>query len=117
MFKRVMCALLLALALAVLAVRPAERIQQLASQEQKKECTVCVTRTEAGGTLEELQAILGHSKMALTERYGKLRPHAVAEAAARIDRNWNREQGRNPYHNRTATLREPSRARNSLKDW
>jgi integrase len=68
---------------------------------------------EAGG-LEELQAILGHSAMALTERYGRLRPHAVAEAAARIDRNWNREQGRNPHHNRTATVREPSEARNSL---
>jgi len=69
---------------------------------------------ENGGTLEELQAILGHSTMALTERYGKLRPRAVAEAAARIDRNWSREQSRNPHHNRTATVREPSEARNSL---
>jgi hypothetical protein len=34
--------------------------------------------------------------------------------AARIDRIWNRERARNPHHNRTATVREPSEARNSL---
>jgi len=45
MFKRVMCALFLALALAVPPARPAQGIQQLASQEQKKECIVYVTRT------------------------------------------------------------------------
>ena len=32
---------------------------------------------EAGGTLEVLPRILGHSTIKLTECYGRLRPHAV----------------------------------------
>ena len=39
---------------------------------------------ERGGTKETLQEILGHSTIRLTERYGKLRPWAVAAEAARI---------------------------------
>jgi site-specific recombinase XerD len=41
---------------------------------------------EAGGTLERLQRILGHSTIKLTECYGRLRPHAVAAEVARINR-------------------------------
>jgi integrase len=39
---------------------------------------------ERGGTKETLQEVLGHSTIRLTERYGRLRPWAVAAEAARI---------------------------------
>lgn len=39
---------------------------------------------ERGGTIETLQKVLGHSTVTLTERYGRLRPWAVAAEARRV---------------------------------
>jgi integrase len=46
--------------------------------------TFAVSWLERGGTKETLQEVLGHSTIKLTERYGRLRPWAVAAEAARI---------------------------------
>jgi len=46
--------------------------------------TFAVSWLERGGTKETLQEVLGHSTIRLTERYGRLRPWAVAAEAARI---------------------------------
>lgn len=42
---------------------------------------------ERGGSVEVLQRILGHSTVRLTERYGRLRPEAVAAEVRKVGRD------------------------------
>lgn len=46
--------------------------------------TFALSWLERGGTKETLQEVLGHGTVKLTERYGRLRPWAVAAEAQRI---------------------------------
>jgi integrase-like protein len=69
--------------------------------------TFATSYLERGGTLEALQRILGHASVKQTERYGRLRPGAVAAEMARVDVATNVATG----------TTEPSEPRKSLKNW
>ena len=68
-------------------VRRQSRIKGLEFNVHRLRHTFACRYLEGGGSIEMLQRFLGHSTVKLTERYGRLRPWAVAAEVRRLQRN------------------------------
>lgn len=68
-------------------VRRHARIKGLDFHVHRLRHTFATKWLEQSGTVETLQQVLGHSTVKLTERYGRLRPWAVAAEARRMGNN------------------------------